>query len=638
MRFVLIGQPNCGKSTLFNQVAGYRAETGNFPGTTVTLIESKVRVLGDIIELVDLPGTYTLAGTNPAERVTFDYLVNNQVDLIINIIDATRLMEGLSLTLELLELKKPLIVGLNMMDEAVRLGIEIDGKKLQQILGVPVLPLIARKGRGVRDLFTSAYKVARNQLVPHRVKYMKIVEDAIDELKLQFDENQYSLNLDALAIKLLEGDKLWLERVVEKQPEINEKVEAIRLKLQEKREQPIDWVISSERHSLAANISRNVVHQGERRLSIRDRLDDVLLNPILGYISLVIILLIFFEVVYGVGSLLEKPLTNVFTNLSIEVEAIFGTTSLIATIINGLVMGIAGGVAIVIPYLTPFLMGLGFLEDIGYLPRIAFLMDALMHKIGLHGRAIVPFILGYGCNVPAVMSTRILEDKRDRFLAAALSTMIPCSARIAVVFGLVAFYLGPEVALAIYVFNILVIAVTGHFLSKLLPEDTPGMILEMPVYRIPTLKTILHKTWFRLREFIIDAWPILIAGSIVLSLLNYFDLSKFINMMTRPITYILGLPFEVGIPLIFGILRKELSLIMLQQALGGTNFSLLLTPVQMITFAVFVVFYVPCLATLAVLKKELGTKDMLIIALLTVVVALIAALVARFISSIVYIG
>jgi len=216
--------------------------------------------------------------------------------------------------------------------------------------------------------------------------------------------------------------------------------------------------------------------------------------------------------------------------------------------------------------------------------------------------------------------------------------MIPCSARIAVVFGLVAFYLGPEAALAIYVFNIFVIAVTGHFLSKLLPEDTPGMILEMPVYRIPTLKTILHKTWFRLREFIIDAWPILIAGSIVLSLLNYFDLSKFINMITRPITYILGLPFEVGIPLIFGILRKELSLIMLQQALGGTDFSLLLTPVQMITFAVFVVFYVPCLATLAVLKKELGTKDMLIIALLTVVVALIAALVARLISSFVYIG
>jgi len=408
MRFVLIGQPNCGKSTLFNQVAGYRAETGNFPGTTVTLIESKVRILGDVVELVDLPGTYTLAGTNPAERVTFDYLVNNQVDLIINIIDATRLMEGLSLTLELLELRKPLIVGLNMMDEAIRLGIEIDGKKLQQILGVPVLPLIARKGRGVRDLFTSAYKVARNQLIPHRVKYMKLVEDAIDELKLQFNGEQYSLNSDALAIKLLEGDKLWLKRVVEKQPEIDKKVEEIRINLQKNREQPIDWVISSERHSLAANISRNVVHQGERKLSIRDRLDDVLLNPVLGYISLVIILLIFFEVVYGVGSLLEKPLTNVFTNLAIEVEAIFGTTSLIATIINGVVMGIAGGVAIVIPYLTPFLMGLGFLEDIGYLPRIAFLMDALMHKIGLHGRAIVPFILGY-------WRTREIDSWRPRY-------------------------------------------------------------------------------------------------------------------------------------------------------------------------------------------------------------------------------
>lgn len=637
MRFALVGQPNCGKSTLFNQVAGYRAETGNFPGTTVTLIKSKVRILGDVVELVDLPGTYTLAGTNPAERVTFEYLVNNSIDLIINIIDATRLVEGLSLTLELLELKMPMIVGINMMDEAKRLGIEIDGEKLQKILGVNVLPLIARKGRGVRELFTTSYNIARKQLIPKRVKFVGAIEDAIDELKTQINEGQYLLNSDAIAIKLLEGDKLWLEKVNQNQPGISSKVEEIRERLHKIREQPVDWLISSERHSIAANISREVIHQGERKLSTRDRLDDVLLNPIWGYISLVVILLIFFEIVYGVGSILEKPLTDIFTNLSYKIEGILGTTSLIATIVDGLIMGIAGGVAIVIPYLTPFLMGLGFLEDIGYLPRIAFLMDALMHRIGLHGRAIVPFILGYGCNVPAVMSTRILEDKRDRFLAAALSTMVPCSARLAVVFGLVAFYLGPTVALAIYVFNIFVIAVTGHFLSKLLPEDSPGMILEMPVYRIPTLKTIMHKTWFRLKEFIVDAWPILIVGSIILSLLNYFDLSKFINLVSRPITYILGLPFEVGIPLIFGILRKELSLIMLQQALGGTDFSLLLSPVQMITFAVFVVFYVPCLATLAVLRKELGTKDMLIITMLTIIIGLIAALVARIISTIVYV-
>ena len=638
MRFALIGQPNCGKSTLFNQVAGYKAETGNFPGTTVTYIESKVRVVGSIIELVDLPGTYSLLGTNPAERVTFNYLVKGNVDLIINIIDATRLTDGLSLTLELLELGIPIVIALNMIDEATRLGIEIDGKKLQDILGVPVLPLIARKGRGVRELFTTAYRVAKKHEAPKRMIYTNDVEHSINLIKEKIDKHYYKINPDALAIKLLEGDKQWWEQVDNHQPEIKEAIQYERSVLHEKRGQSSDWIIYSERHSFAANIARQVVRQGEKKLNLRDRLDDVLLHPIWGYVSLVVILLLFFEVVYGVGSLIEKPLTELFQILVVYIEELLGSTSLLAVVINGLVMGIAGGVAIVIPYLTPFLLGLGFLEDIGYLPRIAFLADAVMHKIGLHGKAIVPFILGYGCNVPAVMSTRILEDKRERFLAVALSTMIPCSARLAVVFGLVAFYLGPKVAFAIYIFNLVVIAITGHFLSKLLPEDTPGLILEMPVYRVPTAKTIFHKTWFRLREFIVDAWPILIIGSVILSLLEYFDLSKFFNALTLPITYVLDLPIEVGIPLIFGILRKELSLIMLQQALGGIDFSVLLTPVQMITFAVFVVFYVPCLATLAVIKKELGVKEMIMIAILTVIIALIAAFVARVVSTIVYVG
>ncbi|HEY3340440.1 MAG TPA: nucleoside recognition domain-containing protein, partial [Anaerolineae bacterium] len=275
------------------------------------------------------------------------------------------------------------------------------------------------------------------------------------------------------------------------------------------------------------------------------------------------------------------------------------------------------------------------LEDIGYLPRVAFLMDALMHKMGLHGKAIVPFILGFGCNVPAVMSTRILENRRDRYIAAALSTMVPCAARLAVVFGLVAFYLGPVLALMIYLFNLFVIAITGKLLSKFMPEDSPGLILEMPVYRIPTLRTVIQKSWFRVREFIVEAWPVLIVGSIVLALLVFYNLTPYINVVVRPVTWVLGLPDPVGVPLIFGILRKELSLIMLSQALGSTNFSTVLTPVQMITFSVFVVFYIPCLATLSVLRRELGTRDMLSIAVLTVGVALVAALAARALSMLV---
>jgi ferrous iron transport protein B len=262
-------------------------------------------------------------------------------------------------------------------------------------------------------------------------------------------------------------------------------------------------------------------------------------------------------------------------------------------------------------------------------------MDALMHRMGLHGKAVVPFILGYGCNVPAVMSTRMLEDRRDRFLAAALATLVPCAARLAVVFGLVAFYLGPRLALGIYIFNLFVIAITGRILSNLMPEDTPGLILEIPMYRMPTFRTVFSKAWFRAREFVVEAWPILIVGSVVLALLNYFRITPYFDILIRPITWVLGLPKQVGVPLIFGILRKELSLIMLRQALGVTDFSAALTPVQMMTFTVFVVFYIPCLATLAVLRRELGFRDMLWIAALTVLIATLAAIIARVIGLIV---
>ena len=259
-----------------------------------------------------------------------------------------------------------------------------------------------------------------------------------------------------------------------------------------------------------------------------------------------------------------------------------------------------------------------------------------MHKLGLHGKAIVPFILGFGCNVPAIMSTRILEDKRERFISAALSTLVPCAARLAVVFGLVAFYLGPGLALAIYLFDLFVIAFTAGMLNRFLPDDSPGLILEMPVYRIPTLRTIINKAWWRIREFVVEAWPLLIIGSVVLSFLNFINASTYLNMLVRPLSWVLGLPEQVGVPLIFGVLRKELSLVMLGQALGSMDFPTVMTPVQMITFAVFVVFYVPCLATMLVIRKEIGVKAMWSIVALTTLIATVAGLVARIIASIFY--
>ena len=626
--FALIGQPNCGKSTLFNQVAGYKADTGNFSGTTVTYTESKVKISGKTISLVDLPGTYTLAGTNPAEREVFNYISTHNVDLIITVIDASRLSHGLELVIEVLELEHPVIVALNMMDEARRLGIEVNIPELEKQLGVPVMPLVASKGQGVKQLFLKALSLSNSEFKASRLPYSKDLEVSIHEISKIISDEDHCLKAEAIAIKLLENDPAYADKYSENE-KISRSIKNYRDRLEKDRGQDAMWAISGERHAISSQIAHDVVTQGKTKLNWRDKLDDILLDPIWGYAFLILVLFLFFQAVYQVGSFLEGPLLNVFELLENQVTLHLGQGTLIAELVKGLVQGVAGGAAIVLPYLVPFLLGLGLLEDIGYLPRVAFLMDSLMHHLGLHGKAIVPFILGYGCNVPAIMSTRILEEPRDRFLSAALSTMIPCAARLSVVFGMVAFYLGPNLALAIYLFNILVIAVTAKILTKMTPKDSPGLILEMPVYRIPTFRTLSSKVWFRIREFIVDAWPVLIIGSIFLALINYLNWANFFNVVFYPLSWVLGLPKEVGVPLIFGILRKELSLIMLRQALNAQNLSIVLTSVQMITFSVFVVFYVPCLATLVVLKKELGTKNMLLITLMTLIIATLAALFAR---------
>jgi ferrous iron transport protein B len=563
MRIALIGQPNCGKSTLFNQVAGYKAETGNFTGTTVTFTESSVRVGGETIEVVDLPGTYTLAGTNPAEREASRYLLSENVDVIINVLDASHVAQGLELTIELLAMKVPVIVAMNMMDEASRIGIRLDGPALQEKLGVPVMPLIASRGRGVKPLFLAALRMGKKE---------------------NLDTSNY--------LEIKENERM-------------------------------------ARHHLAGDLEREFVQRGERRVSKRDRLDDFLLHPFWGYVGLVLILYTFFQVVYGVGVLIETPLLAFLEMVTAQAAAYLGEGKLFTEIVIGALQGVIAGLGIVLPYLMPFLLGLGLLEDIGYMSRVAFLMDALMHRIGLHGKAIVPFILGYGCNVPAVMSTRTLDDSKERFVAAALATLVPCAAILSVVFGLVAFYLGPLMALILYLLNIFVIALVGRILTAMIPEDTPGLILEIPPYRIPTLRTVVQKAWFRIKEFLVEAWPLLIAGSAILALANYFNAADFFNILSRPVTWTLGLPAATGVPLIFGIFRKELSLVMLGQALGSMSFDTVLTSVQMITFTVFVMFYIPCLATLSALRRELGTKDMLTITGLTVVIAMVTALLAR---------
>lgn len=628
----LVGQPNCGKSTLFNAVAGYRALAGNCPGTTAEITSSRVRIEGEAFELVDLPGVYSLAGSEPVERAALRWLIDNPAALVINIIDASTLGRSLELTLELMELERPMVLCLNMLDEAKRKGIEIDIEKLSQILKLPVVGTIASKGEGIDQLFAQARKALLNPSAAQPVGFSDDVEKIVASLKSSLLGKLESAGLPMrfFLLKLMEADPEVLERLNRLAPEKQEQVSRHQQMLQEHHGRESGEVICSERHALALNIFEKVARVRPRQpVSLGEKIDFWLMHKYLGYLFMVLVLFLLFAFVFWTGKFIETPLIGLFDQMQKFLSARLGQNP-VAAIVIGLIQGFAGGIGIVLPYLVPFLLGLGLIEDIGYLPRIAFLMDSFMHRIGLHGKAVIPFMLGYGCNVPALMAVRTLESPRDRLITAILTTMIPCSARTTIIFGLAAYLLGPVWALVIYLLNILVIALIGRAMIHFLPEPSEGLIMEVPTYKMPNAKILVKKIWFRLREFIVVAWPILIAGSVVLSLMEFYKLDYIFNRGLSPlVVHLLGLPEKIGVTLIFGILRKELTLVMLTQALGTVNFLSILTPIQIIVFVVFVVFYIPCLSTLAVLWRILGWKGMLGAAGLTLAVATFLGLMFR---------
>ena len=636
---VLIGQPNCGKSTIFNKVAGYKSISTNFPGATVTYTTSHVKIDGKVCDLVDLPGIYSLTSIDPAAEETKKYLLTRKIDAIINIADASLLSRSLELTLQLLELNIPMLLCLNMIDEAARKGIEIDAHKLSEILHIPVVTTIGSRGKGIDALFNKVFQLLQSHYAPAIPPLSKHVETNVKNLS-NYLEKKYNgtlpFNKRLCAIKLLEGDPFFTQKLSQKDPELEKKVEYYKRALYKDHDQPADIVISADRHALSMDIFEKVARVRHAQKSWKDNVDNVLMHPIWGYVFMALFLLLFFDSIFRVGAVIEGPILNFFENFFGSMIQSLGRDTLLFSVLHGLIQGFSGGIAIVLPYLLPFLIGMAFIEDIGYLPRIAFLMDSFMHKIGLHGTAVIPGMLGYGCSVPAVLATRILPSPRDRFIATVVSVLIPCSARMTVIFGLVGYYLGGIWALGIYLLNIVVISITGTILSKMMPLDTPGMVLEMPSYQMPTLNLILSKTWLRMKDFIVIAWPLLIIGSIVLSLAEWYGLDNTINAFLSPLTALLGLPDAVGTTLIFGVLRKELSMLMLIQALGTSNISTVMTNLQILVFTLFITFYVPCLATIGIMGKEIGWRRTIMVSIVTIFIAIAIALTARIIGSLLF--
>lgn len=633
---IFIGQPNCGKSTLFNAIAGLKAQTSNFPGTTVQHTHSKVNIEGQVLNIIDLPGTYSLNPSDPAEKVVLTHLFLEKPDLIVNVVDASILGRSLELTLELIELEYPMIVALNMVDLAEKKGVEIDCKKLERFLGVPVIPTIASHGRGIKELFEAALRTLKKGSAPSSIKWSKDVEEKVEKLEKNLPRDfPLVANRRFTAIKMIEAGKLFFDKMLKEiNPALKKVLDRVRKNLEKMHNAPAYEVIAAERHHLALKIFEEcaVVKRG-KRISWLEKIDNAIMHPFLGYLILLAVFFGFFLLIFKIGSPIEGFLLNPLNSLRHYLLIKLGH-SFFFYLTDGLLQGVGGGVAIVLPYFIPLLFFMSLFEDVGYLARAGFLMDTFMHHIGLHGKSVSPFILGFGCNVPAVVSTRILESRRDRIITSLLIPFIPCSARTTVILALVAFYLGPLWALGFYIFNMALVAIVGRVITFFFKAPSPGLILEIPSLKIPSLKNILRNTYFQLKSFLKFAWPILIVGSVILSGFQFLNFDRVINLILSPLVKKgLGLPQELGVTLIFGFLRKELSLVMMLQALGVSyqNLMTIISKQQLIIFTVFINFFIPCLSTVAILWKEIGRRIAFISMALNTGVAIVLSLIVRLI-------
>jgi ferrous iron transport protein B len=560
MKILLMGNPNVGKSALFSRLTGTHIIASNYPGTTVGFTQGQLNLGKEPATIVDAPGTYSLDPTSKAEEVAVEML--KQGDIIINVVDATNLERNLNLTLQLLEKGLPLMVALNMWDDTRHRGINIDVSRLEKLLGVPVVPTVGVTGEGIKELAERIPQAA----APHSSPM---------------------------------GD--------------------------------------SERWAKVGDIVSQVQSLSHRHHTWREVLEDISNHPAGGAVLAILVLVASFWVIRLIGEGIISYITDPFfqklwSPLLMKLSGLLGAGSiwhsmLIGKLINGqidylqsfglLSTGLYIEFGVVIPYILSFYLVLGILEDVGYLPRLAVLADTMLHRLGLHGYAIIPTILGLGCNVPAVMATRILESRKQRFIAATLiSIAVPCAALQAMIIGLVG-QQGWQYVAMVYGTLFLSWVAIGLILNRTVKGFSPELLVEIPPYRFPPWRVVGEKLWLRIYGFIKEALPIVLGAVLAVNILYTIGVFDFIANITAPVVSgLLGLPKETVVALAIGFVRKDVAVGMLAP-LG-------LTPQQLVISSTVLAMLFPCVATFAILSRELGWKDMLKATGIMIVSALVA--------------
>ena len=486
-----------------------------------------------------------------------------------------------------------------------------------------MIPTVAVRGEGLNELIESVVEATQVGIVATPILYGLEIEERIDEIVDALEDFDSPYPLRWIAIKLLEGDEEIRSHIYAQMPLVEEIVAKVSLDIEELHGHDPPSVISSERYSIAHRIAASASTHREPEKSRGDQLVEATSHPVVGYAFMFAVILAIFYGIFSFGDYVTELMEVFFGVLRTVYYSSFGVGPIQSFIWDGLVEGLVAGITIALPYIVPFYLALSILEDSGYLARIAYLMDSAMHRIGLHGKGFIPLMLGFGCSVPATLSSRIMETERERLICAFAASLIPCAARSVVIMGLVAEYVGFQWAMFLYLLDFALVFAIGRIAFKALPGEPMGLIMEMPSYRMPTIKVTASRTWFRLEHFVKEAFPIMVAGNMVIVLAGMVGLLESVQWFLRPITVgWLGLPAAVGVTLIFGILRKELTLILLASMLGTGNFAQVLTPVQMFVFAFVVMVYVPCIATIGALIKEFGYKKAAAISLIEIGLAI----------------
>ena len=656
LKIGLAGNPNVGKTTLFNNLTGLNQHVGNWPGKTVEKAEGHYNYNNNRVDVIDLPGNYALSAHSIEEIVSRDFIVDEDSDVIVNIIDASNLERNLYLTVQMMELGANLVVALNMNKFAQDKGYTIDAKKLSDLLGVPVVEIEANSKIGKDQLLKTIEEAAKNPVnTVNRLSYGPELFDHLNELQTAIEEDKNLGDVPSrwIAIKLLEDDEIILDRIEDssKRNNILNTTEKVKKHFKDIYNESSEEVIANARYAYIEGLLKEVLTKpATEKKTLTDKIDSIVTNRLLGFPIFLIIMYLMFQITFTVAAPFQDMIDEGFGILGEMVAAALGDGMLTSFIVDGIIGGV-GGVLVFLPQIILLFLIISFLEDSGYLARAAFVMDKVMHSlVGLHGKAFIPMILGFGCGIPGIMATRTMENEKDRLITMLIVPFMSCTARMPVYLLLVgAFFAAADqtnVIFSLYVLGIVVAIIVAFILRKTLFDDMDApFVMELPDYKLPTLRGILMHTAEKSWGFVRKAGTIILAAAIIVWILSSFPAGVeygsqesaigMIGTAVAPVFAPLGFgSWQPAVALIFGLVAKEVvvgtfsSLFGVAEEGAGIAAAMhgIFTPLTAYVFMVFVLLYIPCFAALGTVKQESGGwKWPLIMSVTTLITAYVVA-------------